>query len=96
MGILLMERRDAGQGQLLRAWLERQVLPTFSDRILSFDAEAARCCAQLHVPDPRSERDAMIASIALSNEMIVVSRNTEDFAATGVKLLNPWELDITV
>jgi predicted nucleic acid-binding protein len=32
----------------------------------------------------------MIAAIALSNQLTVISRNTDDFLATDVALLNPW------
>ena len=57
--------------------------------------EVARCCARLHVPDPRAERDAIIAATALVHGMTVVTRNTADFAALGVALLNPWQaLDV--
>jgi predicted nucleic acid-binding protein len=42
------------------------------------------------VPDPRSERDAMIAATALVHGMTVVTRNMADFQRTGVPLLNPW------
>ncbi len=37
MGILLRERRDPLQGQVLREWLENQVLPAFEDRVLAID-----------------------------------------------------------
>lgn len=30
IGILLIERRDQHQGAILRAWMDRHVLPTFS------------------------------------------------------------------
>jgi predicted nucleic acid-binding protein len=90
-GVLLMERRDAKQGAALRAWLNDQVLTEFKDRVLAIDTAVARRCAGLHVPDTRAERDALIAATALVHGMTVVTRNTEDFVATGVKLLNPWE-----
>jgi predicted nucleic acid-binding protein len=90
-GVLLMERRDAKQGAALRAWLNEQVLTEFKDRVLAIDTAVARRCAGLHVPDPRAERDALIAATALVHGMTVVTRNTEDFGATGVRLLNPWE-----
>ncbi|TSE31350.1 hypothetical protein LCC91_03240 [Tepidimonas taiwanensis] len=48
-------------------------------------------CAQLRVPDPRSERDALIAATALVPGMAVVARNVADFAPTGVVLVNPWQ-----
>lgn len=90
-GILLIERRDAAQGKMLRQWLETQVLPTFAERILPVDTIVARQCATLHVPDPRSDRDALIAATALVHGMTVVTRNVDDFKPTGVALLNPWE-----
>lgn len=90
-GVLRMERRDERQGAMLRAWLNDQVLVEFKDRVLVIDTAVARRCAGLHVPDPRAERDALIAATALVHGMTVVTRNTTDFAATGVALLNPWE-----
>ena len=89
-GVLLIERRDAAQGAILRAWLERRVIPGFAGRILPVDTAVARRCASLHVPDPRSERDAIIAATALVHEMTVVTRNVSDFGLTDVPLLNPW------
>ena len=89
-GILLIERRDAAQGRVLRGWLEGQVLPAFMGRILPVDVAVAQCCAKFHVPDPKSDRDALIAATALVHGMTIVTRNIADFQSTGVKLLNPW------
>jgi predicted nucleic acid-binding protein len=36
-------------------------------------------------------RDANIAATALVHDLTVVTRNTKDFALTGVRLFNPWE-----
>ena len=91
-GILQRERHDTVQGNLLRVWLEQQVLPAFAGRILSIDTAVARTCARLHVPDPRSERDALIAATAMVHGMTVVTRNIPDFQATGVPLINPWRV----
>ena len=90
-GILLVERRDKKQGKALRDWLETQVLPAFDGRILVVDTAVARQCAHLHVPDPRSDRDGLIAATALVHGMTVVTRNVDDFKATGVAMLNPWD-----
>jgi predicted nucleic acid-binding protein len=84
-------RRDLSQGARLRAWMDRQVLPEFSERTLPIDAIVALRCARLHVPDPRSDRDALIAATALVHGMTVVTRNLNDFERTGAPLLNPWE-----
>jgi len=75
---------------MLRGWMDHHVLPEFAGRILPIDTEVARCCARLHVPDPRGERDALIAATALVHGMTVVTRNLADFEPTGAKLLNPW------
>ena len=91
LGILRIERRDAAQGGRLRAWMTHHVLPEFLDRTLPVDAVVALRCASLHVPDPRAERDALIAATALVHGMTVVTRNVADFEATGIPLLNPWD-----
>jgi len=91
MGIGLIERRDGTQAALLRSWLNQFVLPAFDGRILAVDTAVALCCGKLHVPDPRSDRDALIAATALTHKMTVVTRNVDDFKPTGVSILNPWE-----
>ena len=90
LGVLRAERRDPAQGKVLRSWLDAHVMPTFADRVLVVDAVVGKCCARLHVPDPQSERDALIAATALVHGFVVVTRNVRDFAATGVETLNPW------
>jgi toxin FitB len=76
IGVLLIERKDAKQGAMLRTWLDTQVI--------------AKRCARLHVPDPRPLRDGLIAATALTHRMTVITRNVSDFAPTGVATMNPW------
>jgi predicted nucleic acid-binding protein len=90
IGVLLVERRDPSQGAVLRSWLNAHVLPAFSERILPFDTAVAQRCARLHIPDRRSDRDSIIAATALVHGMTIVTRNIDDFAPTGVEILNPW------
>lgn len=90
LGVQQIERKDSKQGATLRTWLETRVLPEFSGRVLPVDESVALYCAGIHVPDPRSERDALIAATALVHGMAVVTRNGADFEATGVSLVNPW------
>jgi hypothetical protein len=90
LGILRVGRRDTAQGTLLRTWMDNHVLPEFSERTLPIDSVVALRCAQLHVPDPRPERDAYIAATSLVHGMTVVTRNVADFESTGVTIINPW------
>ena len=91
IGILLLERRDQGQGRILRAWMDRHVVPTFSGRILAIDTAVAQRCAMLHVPNPRSDRDALIAATALVHGLTVATRNVADFEGMGIGVQNPWD-----
>jgi predicted nucleic acid-binding protein len=90
LGALQIARRDAAQGAILRAWIGDQILPRFEGRILAVDTAVAQRCARLHVPDPRAERDALIAATAMVHGLTVVTRNVADFEPMGVALLNPW------
>jgi predicted nucleic acid-binding protein len=59
-----------------------------------FDSNVAsepHALAALHVPDPRAERDALIAATAMVHGLTVATRNRADFESTGVPLFNPWE-----
>ncbi|MBR1133987.1 type II toxin-antitoxin system VapC family toxin [Bradyrhizobium iriomotense] len=90
LGAGLIERKDAAQGAVLRSWINNQILARFEGRILAIDTSVAQRCAQLHVPNPRAERDALIAATALVHGLTVVTRNVGDFEPMGVTLLNPW------
>ena len=91
LGVLSIERKDAAQGAVLRAWMDRHVLPEFAERTLPVDTAVAQRCARLHVPDRRGKRDALIAATALIHGMAVVTRNVADFEPTGVTIVDPWQ-----
>ena len=89
-GVITLERRNPPQGATLRSWLS-EVRTAFEGRVLVFNDHTATLCAALHFPNPQSERDAMIAATAMEHGFAVVTRNTSDFIATGVALINPWD-----
>ena len=89
-GVELIRRRgDTPQAALLDAWLAH-VVGQYADRILAFDSEAAQVWGRLRVPHPEHALDKQIAAIALVNDLTVVTRNTADFSATGVRVENPF------
>lgn len=90
IGVARMERRDSRQGEVLRRWLERDLLVAFTTRVLPIDVAIVRRAAAMHVPHPRPERDVLIAATALTFGLVVVTRDVADFRPLGVDLLNPW------
>ncbi|AUI66582.1 MULTISPECIES: type II toxin-antitoxin system VapC family toxin [Glaesserella] len=90
-GILAKEHKDFLQGAVLRTWFNNVVLPTFNGKILKLDERTAQICAKLHIPDHAPENDAWIAASAIQHNLTLVTRNSADFARTGVKLFNPFE-----
>jgi predicted nucleic acid-binding protein len=68
----------------------------FRDRVLPFDADAARHYAELAVAARSAGRgfptpDGYIAAIAASRGFIVASRDTAPYEAAGVVVINPWQ-----
>jgi toxin FitB len=84
------ERRTA-----LLEWVERDVEPGFRDRILPVTinvlidwlALARRSAA---ARQPRFAPDLLIAATARVHRLIVVTRNSRDFAQADVPVFNPW------
>jgi len=73
----------------------------FAGRTFSFDVRAAEIYGDIAAKAERLGRrvrvgDGQIAAIALSQRMPVATRNTNDFLATGVDLVNPWGSEQTV
>lgn len=90
-GVLAMERKDPMQGVSLRHWQRTFLNDFLRQPIIKVDVQTAQICAKLHIPDHAPENDAWIAASAIQHHLILVTRNTADFARTGVKLFNPFE-----
>lgn len=64
--------------------------------VLPFDDDAASHYADVLVAReqaglPISTADAQIAAICRSHHAVCATRNTKDFASTGVELVDPWD-----
>ncbi|HEY2844578.1 MAG TPA: type II toxin-antitoxin system VapC family toxin [Bryobacteraceae bacterium] len=80
----------------LETWLEVELPARFAGRILSIDAALADRWGLLTAEAKRLHKvlpviDGLIAATALHYNLTVVSRNTSDFSAARVQVLNPWE-----
>jgi predicted nucleic acid-binding protein len=85
----IRHRGDTAQAKRLERWL-RQVTTSYSDAILPIDEEIAHVWGRLRVPNPENPLDKQIAATALIHDLIVVTRNTEHYTPTGVRIRNPF------
>ena len=89
-GIERTRDNDAAKAGEMERWLERMV---FKFQVCAADARIFRRWAVLmHKRELHRIPDTLIAATALEHGFTVVTRNTRDFAAFGVPLLNPFEL----
>jgi predicted nucleic acid-binding protein len=89
-GIERIRRRDSDQAEVYERWLAT-LQARYSGRILPITAEIAEEWGRLNAPDPLPEVDGLLAATARVHGLTLVTRNTADFARTGVRLLNPFE-----
>ena len=80
----------------LRAGAERLFRVVFAERVLSFEARAARefstiASTRRKRGKPISELDAQIAAIARVHGAVIATRDTRGFEGCGVRVVNPWE-----
>lgn len=85
-------KRRSGLEERFSAFVEE----AFSGRLLVFDKDAAYVCGD--VSAEREERglhadivDMMIAAIVKTVGATLATRNTSDFDACGIPLINPWQ-----
>lgn len=86
--------RDAARQVSLEAWLAGDLPVRFANRILGIDQAVAdrwgRLAARATPGNALPVIDGLLAATAMQHNLTVVTRNTRDFASTGVPLFNPW------
>ena len=83
--------------QLQHGW-ETLLANVLQQPVLPFNSAAAQWFAALvshreGLGRPISTADAVIAATALAHDGQLATRNTADFDAIGLQLINPWDLD---
>ncbi|OED39326.1 twitching motility protein PilT [Chromatiales bacterium (ex Bugula neritina AB1)] len=90
LGIRQISRRDNEQATKLQTWFD-QLMRLYDKRLMPVDKKVAMRAASLHVPDPKPERDAIIAATALAHGFSLATRNTKDFETLNLAIINPWQ-----
>lgn len=90
VGIARALVRDPVKADQLKIWLDEAVLPNFQGRIIVVDEKIASAAGPLAVARTSDTADVLIAATALVRRLKLVTRNTSDFIAMSVEVLNPW------
>jgi toxin FitB len=97
LGIALLP--EGRRKQLLTKTANKMLKEEFSEKCLPVDFEAADEYAKIvasrtHQGRPITVEDAQIAAIAITADLVLVTRNTKDFLGIeNLKLVNPWEVN---
>lgn len=91
MGIHQVRRKDSEFATKLDAWLVNRVLKDFRHRMLGIDITTALQAAEYRAIHGLCPNDSLIAATAKVHGLTLATRNTADFQATGISLVNPWE-----
>lgn len=87
---------DPLRRQSLIDWLETDLPSFFIGRILDVDGAVAdrwgRLIAAAGRPLPAI--DSLLAATALEHDLVLVTRNSKDFAGLPVQVFNPWPVGL--
>lgn len=90
-GVEARRKVDPIAADQLNQWVD--IIETeFTDRLLGVDAAIARLWGELSAGRSLPVIDTLIAATAIRHDIILVTRNTGDFEATGVPLVDPWQV----
>ncbi|MCA1780120.1 MAG: type II toxin-antitoxin system VapC family toxin [Xanthomonadaceae bacterium] len=83
------------KAQSLADWLEQVLLPRFDRRVLPVNEAVAQRWGELRGQAMARGRtppviDSLLAATALEHRLALATRNTRDFQALGVEVVNPW------
>jgi toxin FitB len=89
-------RRPMGRRRAALEAAADEAFDTFAEQVLPFDLDAANRYNDVVITRERagvpiSALDAQIAAICLSTSAQLATRNTADFDAIGLTVVNPWD-----
>ena len=86
---LIRHRGDTPQANRLERWLVN-LLQHYEDYLLDIDSDIAQLWGRLRVPHHENPLAKLIAATAFIHNLTVVTGNHDDFAKTGVRVLDPF------
>lgn len=80
----------------LEKWMHDELRPAFAGRVIAVGEEEIAAWAELLAGLEKRGRsmpaiDSLIAATALAHDLTVATRNTDDFAGSGVRVFDPWK-----
>ncbi len=89
-GELKVEKRDPPFARRLAVWYQEILAAPTLYQIFPVDLAVAEQAAELRALHGLSQNDSLIAATARVHGLTLATRNTADFEATGIPLMNPW------
>jgi toxin FitB len=90
-GLLKVSRSDPGFAETLAAWYDGIVANEPYLPFLPVSRTIAETAADFRAAHNCSLNDSLIAATAKVHNLTLATRNTPDFAGTGIGLVNPWD-----
>ena len=86
---------DSRRKGTIREWLSSELLLRFEGRILTVDVAVMLAWGALAAQSESRGRtmpamDSLISALALHYDLVLATRNEDDFSHAGVRILNPW------
>ena len=88
--------KDGDRKVSIQRWLDNEMGNRFEGRILPVDAAVATTWGRMQGEaesrgEPIPTVDGLLAATAMVHNLALVTRNEKDVAASGARIINPWE-----
>ena len=90
-GIRNVERKDASFAGRLHHWYANLLMQPERYRVIDVNRSIAEQAAVFRAIHGMALADSLIAATAKGYHLTLATRNTADFQACGIDLVNPWQ-----